>query len=104
MPVSDAVCVPTLSVTLRVPVRVPEAVGWNSMPTVHPTFDASDEVHVFAERMKPAVTAGVPSVAETPPVLEIVMYCCALVAPTLVEVKLSVIGSRRPSPRLCPCQ
>ena len=94
-PVSDAVCVPTLSVMLRVPVRVPEAVGWNSIETVHPTLDASDEVQVFAEIMKSPVTTGDCSVAEPPPVLEIVMFCAALVEPTLVEAKLSAIGSRR---------
>ena len=94
-PVSDAVCVPTLSVMLRVPVRVPEAVGWNSMDTVHPTLDANDEVQVFAEIMKSPVTTGDCSVTVTPPVLEIVIFCAALAAPTLVEVKLSVIGSRR---------
>ena len=83
-PVSDAVCVPTLSVMLKLPVRVPEAVGRNSTETVHPTLDASVVPQVFAERMKSPVATGVCKLAVTPPVLEIVIFCAVLVAPTLV--------------------
>jgi hypothetical protein len=69
---------------LKLPVCVPEAVGWKATETVHPTLDASDGPHVFAVMAKLAVTAGVCSMTVTPPVLEIVMFCTALVAPTFV--------------------
>ena len=91
-PVNEVVCVPALSVTVSVPVRVPEAVGANAMPNVHPTFAASVAPHVFAVIVKSPLTTGTPNVADTPPALEIVTNCAALVEPTFVPEKLSVIG------------
>ena len=93
-PINDALCTPALSVMLRLPFKVPDAMGWNATDTVHPTLGASDAPHVFAMMAKPVVTVGVPSVAGTPPVFEIVIFCAMLIAPTFVDAKLSVIGSR----------
>jgi hypothetical protein len=93
-PVSDAVCVPTLSVMLKLPLRVPEVVGWNLIETVHPTLGASAVPHVFAEMMKSPVITGVCSVAVTPLMFEIAISCAVLVEPTAVEAKLIVIGFR----------
>jgi hypothetical protein len=77
---------------LKLPVRVAEAVGTNSTATVHPTPLASVVPQVFAEIAKSPVTTGVCSVAVTPPVFEIVIFCAALAAPTFVPEYVTVIG------------
>jgi hypothetical protein len=51
-PVSAAVCVPTESVTVSTPVRFPETVGVNTIPTVHPVCDASELSQVFVLTVK----------------------------------------------------
>ena len=57
-PLNDAVCVPALSAMLKLPVRVPEAVGRNATDTVHPTPPASVVPHVFTVIAKSPVTTG----------------------------------------------
>jgi hypothetical protein len=92
VPLSEAVCVPTESVMLRLPVHTPRAVGAKSIATVHPVLAASVVPHVFAEMAKFPVTTGVPRVAATPPVFEIVTFWGALTAPTVVWPKLTGDG------------
>jgi len=91
-PLNAAVCVPALSVTVNVPVRVPLAVGAKAIATVHPTPLPSIAPHVFAVIVKSPVTAIVPSVAVTPPVFDTVINCVALVAPTVVAKYVTEIG------------
>jgi hypothetical protein len=92
VPLSAAVWVPTLSTTVSVPDRDPEAVGRNTTDTVQPTPEASVAPHVFAEIAKSPVTTGVCSVTATPPLFETVMFCTALVAPTSVLGNVTAIG------------
>ena len=83
-PLSDAVCVPALSAMLKLPVRVPPAVGWNATDTVQPDEAPSVAPQVFAVIAKSPVTAGVCRLAVTPPVLDTVIFWAALDDPTLV--------------------
>jgi hypothetical protein len=91
-PLREAVCVPALSVTLKAPFRVPDAVGWNATDTVHPTPAASAAPQVLNEIVKSPVTTGVCSAAVTPPVFEMVKFCAALTEPTLVPEYVTEIG------------
>jgi hypothetical protein len=79
-------------VIVKVPVREPEAVGAKVIATVHPVFAARVAAHVFAEILKSPVTAAVPRFTETPLVFEIVTFCAALVAFTVVVGKRNEMG------------
>ena len=69
---------------LKLPARVPEAVGANATDTVQPTPAASVAPQVFAVIVKSPVTTGFCNVAATPPVFEIAIFCAALTTPTFV--------------------
>jgi len=92
VPVKLAVCTPTESVTENVPVLVPEAFGVNTTDTVHPVCGPSELPHVFALTAKSPLIDTPCKVAATPPVFEIVMFCTALVAPSVTAPKLSPAG------------
>ena len=92
VPLSEAVCVPALSATLKLPGRVPGAVGWNVTDTVHPEPAPSVDPQVSAVIVKSPVTTGVCKVAATPPVFEIVIFCAALTDPTFVAEYVTVVG------------
>jgi hypothetical protein len=92
LPLKEAVNVSLLLVMVKLPVREPEAVGAKTIATVQPVFAGSVAVHVFAEILKSPVAAGVPRFTGAPPVFEIVMFCAALVALTIVVGKLVVTG------------
>ena len=47
VPVRAATCVPTLSTTVSVPERAPDAVGANTIARVHPVPAAREAVQVF---------------------------------------------------------
>ena len=91
-PLSAAVWVPASSVTLNVPVRVPEAVGRNTTETVHPTPPGRVVPHVFALIAKSPVTVGVCTETAVFPVFETVMFCTLLDEPTFVEGYVTEIG------------
>ena len=94
MPLREAVWVPESSTMMKVPVRVPEAVGMNAMATVQPVLGASAEPQVLAVILKLPLTDGVWSDAGVPPVFEMVMFCTALVALIGVDGKARVMGFR----------
>jgi hypothetical protein len=77
---------------LKLPVRVPEAVGWNATDTVHPELAPSVGPHVFAVIVKSPLTAGACRLTVTPPVFEIVIFCAALTDPTFVPEYGTAIG------------
>jgi hypothetical protein len=91
-PLSDAVCVPALSVTVSVPVRIPVVVGAKAIATVHPAPLPSVAPHVFAVIAKSPVTPTVSSVAGNPPVFDTVMSCAALSVPTVVAAYVTEVG------------
>ncbi len=59
VPESEAVWVPASSVMVKVPVRVPEAVGVKVMDTVQPVLGARVEAQVLAAMWKSPVMVGV---------------------------------------------
>src|SRR5437868_4220084 len=92
VPLSAAVCVPALSVTVNVPDLVPEAVGRNTTETVHPELGGNVVPHVFAVMAKSPITAELCSVTDVEPVFETVMFCSSLLAPTLVPEYVTATG------------
>jgi hypothetical protein len=58
VPMSDAVWVPASSVMVKLPVRVPEAVGVKAIETVQPELASSVAAQVFAVRVKSPVIDG----------------------------------------------
>src|SRR5665213_625615 len=98
IPLSAAVCVPALSVMLKVPVRVPDAVGANATPTVQPAYGASVTTQVFAVIAKSPVSTGNCSTTLTPPVFEMVMFCGELVVPRFVAGNVTETGFNTTAP------
>ena len=92
VPESGAVCVPTESVTVSVPFRVPEAVGAKTIPRVQLLFGASVLAQVLADTEKSPVTVSLVNVEGSPPVLAMVTYCGEDWDPTVVAVKVSEAG------------
>ena len=97
VPVPDSVAVwePMLSVTEKIPVRKPEAVGAKLIDTVQPKFGARLVEHVFATMLKSPVVVGVWRVTGTPPMLEMVMFWAGVVAtPMGLDPKFIDVGSK----------
>ncbi len=92
MPLSPAVCVPASVAMVKVPVRAPDAVGVNTMETVHPVCAARVVPQVFVRTVKSPVMDAAPRPPLPVPVLLIVMFCTGLVEPIVVDPKLSVVG------------
>src|ERR1700745_1285023 len=79
----------------KVPLRLPEAVGVKAIATVQPVLGLRLDPQVFAVILKSApMTDGVCNPIALPPVFEIVMFCTGLVAPIVVEGKVSRMGLR----------
>ena len=93
VPRSVAVCVPAESVMRKLPLRVPDAVGTNTIDTVHPPCVARLLPQLFAEIWKSPVTAAAPSAVVVPPRFETVIFCTALVAPIVVGPNTTLSGS-----------
>ena len=74
------------------PPRAPLAEGANDSETVQLVCGARFAAQVFAAKVKSPATTGVCRVAVVPPVLAIVMFWTAEVAPTVVAGKLSDAG------------
>jgi hypothetical protein len=98
LPLKKAVSVSLPLVIVKLPVREPEAVGAKTITTVQPVLAASVSPHVFAEILKSPVTAAAPRLTDALPVFEIVMFCTALVALTVVAGKLAVTGVSTTAP------
>ena len=93
VPLSEAVCVPALSVIVNVPLRVPDAVGTKAIATVHPVLGPRLAPHVSAVILKSApATEGTCNAIEALLVFEIVMFCATLVALIVVEGKIRLTG------------
>jgi hypothetical protein len=79
----------------KFPLCVPEAVGVKATATVQPVLAARLAPQVFAVILKSTpVTDGVCNAIGVAPVFEIVMFCTGLVAPIVVEGKVTSIGLR----------
>ncbi len=94
VPLRLAVWVPASSTTVKDPERAPVALGAKTIETVHPVCELSVVPQVFAVILKSPETTGVCIPAVALPVFEMVMFCTALVAPTLVTGKVAVVGVR----------
>jgi hypothetical protein len=97
VPTRVAVWVPMLSVMESEAERVPAAVGVKAMETVHPVEEGRVEPQVLAVMAKSVdspVMTGVWRVAGLPPVLEMVMFCTAVVWLTRVVAKVRDVGVR----------
>ena len=93
VPFKAAVCVPAESVSEKTPLRRPDAVGVNTIATVHPVDSASVVPQVLAEIAKSPDTTGVCSVAGTPPVLDTVTFSAGLLAePSVTVPKFALLG------------
>jgi hypothetical protein len=79
---------------LKLPVRVPDAVGEKAIETVQPVLAFSEAPQVLAARAKSPVTNGVFKLTGELPVFEIVMFCTALVELIKVEGNVRAIGFR----------
>jgi hypothetical protein len=93
-PVSEVFCVPAESARVKTPFRVPAAVGEKTINTLQLTPGARSAAQVFAVIWKSPETAGVCSVADTPPVFETVMLCAGVVWPTISRPKSMLSGFR----------
>src|SRR5665213_1431609 len=82
-PDSAAVCVPlaALSVSVNAPVRIPPAVGANTINSVQAAFGASAAPQVVEARWKSPLTAMLEIVSVTPPLLVSVIVCVGEVSP-----------------------
>jgi hypothetical protein len=85
-------CEPDDSAMVNLPLRAPAAVGEKTSVTVHPTPGARVAPQVFAVIAKSPETIGAPSVAGTPPMFEIAIFCPALDEPTTTLPKLALDG------------
>jgi hypothetical protein len=79
------------ALTVRVPVRLPAAVGANVTLTVHEPFAGMDEPQVLVWLKSPLAEMDETDAAE-PVGLETVTVCAALVVPVTTEPKLSAPG------------
>ena len=105
VPMSEAVWVPAPSVIVKVLVRVPEAVGVKVMDTVQPVLGGRVEAQVLAAMWKSPVMVGVWRVSGFALVFEMVMFCAAAVALTVVAGKVGASGvSGRWARRGCQCR
>jgi hypothetical protein len=87
--------VPASSLIVSVPLRLPDAVGVNTIATVQPVLGPRLVPQVFAVILKSVPeTDGVCNATELPLVFEIVMFCTALVALIVVEGNARETGSR----------
>ena len=91
VPVRLTVLVTPPALTVRVPVRVPVAVGANFTLTVHEPFAAIDEPQVLVWLKSPVAAMDETAAAE-PVGLETVTVWAALVVPVTTEPKLSALG------------
>lgn len=78
--------------SVKVPVRVPEAVGANSIATVQVAAEASVEPQELLARRKSPETLAVPTCAACVPVLLIVRDCAEETVFSIVLVKVSEVG------------
>ena len=91
VPVRLTVLVTPPALTVRLPVRLPVAVGANVTLTVHEPFAAMDEPQVLVWLKSPLAEMDETDAAE-PVGLETVTVCAALVVPVTTEPKLSAPG------------
>src|ERR1700733_13526847 len=92
VPVRLTVLVTPPALIVRVPVRVPAAVGVNLTLTVHEPLAAIDEPQVLLW-LKSPVTAIDETGAAEPVGVGTVTACAALVVPVATEPKLSALGA-----------
>src|SRR6202035_3037081 len=91
VPVRLTVLVTPPALTVRLPVRVPVAVGANFTLTVHESFAAIDEPQVFVWVKSPLAEIDETDAAELVG-LATVTVCAALVVPVATEPKFSALG------------
>jgi hypothetical protein len=98
VPVSAIVCVEVaaLSDIVRVPVRVPLAVGVNTTLAVQlvPAATVMLQVPVLAEAKSPVIENVVEKLRDALPVFVTVTYCTELFEPTLTLPKFKEVGER----------
>ena len=86
---------PASSLIVKVPPRLPDAVGVNTIATVQPVLEPRVVLQVSAVILKSVpVTDGVCNATELPLVFEIVIFCAGLVALIVVEGNVRATGSR----------
>ena len=83
---------PPLSTSVTVPLAAPVFVGLNVTLTVHFVFRDSPPMQVLVEANGPVVVT-LPKVSVLLPWLVTVMFCGALVVPTLCAANVSVFGA-----------
>src|SRR5690349_11584170 len=94
VPVNAIVCVPALSITVMVDVRVPVTVGWKTTVIVHEAPGAIwTPTQSSAVRLKSRPCCGVPlKNTGAVPVSVIVIVCGALVVPSSCDPKATLAG------------
>lgn len=105
VPVSEAVCVPSLSVTLTEAVRVPDPMGLNVTVMAHVIPPPSEVGQVLVCEKSAAfgpVIVMLLIVTAVVPVFLTVIFCGLLAAPTSCVVNVRLLGVRVTPPALVP--
>src|SRR6185437_4788906 len=92
VPVSGTDCVPTLSMTVSAPVRVPDAVGRKAMERLQLVCAGRELPQVSAVIRKSPVTVLLCNAALWPPLLLTVTICADEAEPTVVAGNVRVDG------------